>query len=84
MIARLKQPPRPPNAGMLESLREETKGKLQMLLSLRKNGLTSLSKEVKVVKVFIQVLGPPEGDMRSTIRISGERMSALTLAFSDP
>ena len=35
---------------MLQSLREETEGKLQMLLSLRKNGLTSLFKEVRVFK----------------------------------
>ena len=35
---------------MLLSLREETKGKLQMLLLLRKNGLTSLFKEVTVFK----------------------------------
>ena len=31
---------------MLQSLREEREGKLEMLLSLRKNGLTSLFKEV--------------------------------------
>ena len=37
---------------MLLSLREETEGKLQMLLSLRKTGLTSLFKEVRVFKVF--------------------------------
>ena len=36
---------------MLQSLREETEGKLQMLLSIRQNGLTSLFKEVRVVKV---------------------------------
>ena len=43
---------------MLESLREETEGKLQMLLSLRKNGLTSLFKEVRVFKVlnFVETL----------------------------
>ena len=35
---------------MLQSIREETEGKLQMLLSLRKNGLTSLFKEVRVFK----------------------------------
>ena len=35
---------------MLSSLREETEGKLQMLLSLRKKGLTSLFKEVRVFK----------------------------------
>ena len=35
---------------MLYSLREEKEGKLQMLLSLRKNGLTSLFKEVRVFK----------------------------------
>ena len=38
---------------MLQSLREETEGKLQMLLSLRKNGLTSLFKEVRVFKVVV-------------------------------
>ena len=37
---------------MLQSLREETEGILQMLLSLRKNGLTSLFKEVRVFKVY--------------------------------
>ena len=37
---------------MLEWLREETEGKLQMLLSLRnQNGLTSLFKQVRVFKV---------------------------------
>ena len=36
---------------MLQSLREEREGKLQMLLSPRKNGLTSLLKEVRVFKV---------------------------------
>ena len=36
---------------MLYSLREEKEGKLQMLLSLRKNGLNSLFKEVRVFKV---------------------------------
>ena len=35
---------------MLQSLREEKEGKLQMRLSLRKNGLTSLFKEVRVLK----------------------------------
>ena len=35
---------------MLFSLKEETEGKLQMLLSPRKNGLTSLFKEVRVFK----------------------------------
>ena len=38
---------------MLESLREETEGKLQMLLSLRKNGLTSLFKEVRAFEDFL-------------------------------
>ena len=42
---------------MLESLREETEGKLQMLLSLRKNGLTSLFKEVRVFKECGEVFG---------------------------
>ena len=37
---------------MLQSLREETEGKPQMLLSPRKNGLTSLFKEVRVFKVY--------------------------------
>ena len=35
---------------MLQSLREEAEDKLQMLLSPRKNGLTSLFKEVRVFK----------------------------------
>ena len=35
---------------MLQSLREETEGKLQMLLSPRENGLDSLFKEVTVFK----------------------------------
>ena len=38
---------------MLQSLREEAEGKLQMLLSPRKKGLTSLFKEVRP---FFQVL----------------------------
>ena len=38
---------------MLQSLREETEGKLQRL-SLRKNGPTSLFKEVRVFKVLPQ------------------------------
>ena len=41
---------------MLQSLREETEGKLQMLLSPRKNGLTSLFKEVRVFKVIFGVV----------------------------
>ena len=48
MIARLKQPSRPRNAVIAKG---ETEGKLQMLLSPRKNGLTSLfNKEVRVFK----------------------------------
>ena len=43
---------------MLQSLREETEGKLQMLLSLGKKGLTSLFKEVRVFKVVVVF---PEG-----------------------
>ena len=43
---------------MLQSLREETEGKLQMLSSLRKNGLTSLFKEVRVFKAVRQGLFP--------------------------
>ena len=37
---------------MLYSLREEAEGKLQTILSPRKNGLTSLFKEVRVFKVL--------------------------------
>ena len=37
---------------MLQSLRAETEEYLQMLSSLRKNGLTSLFKEVRVFKVL--------------------------------
>ena len=40
---------------MLHSLREETESKLQMLLSLRKNGLDSLFKEVRVLKEHKQI-----------------------------
>ena len=36
---------------MLQSLREETEGKLQMLLTPRKNSITSLFKEVRVFEV---------------------------------
>ena len=36
---------------MLQSLREETEGKVQMRLPRRENGLTSLCKEVRVFKV---------------------------------
>ena len=45
---------------MLQSLREEREGKLQMLLSLRKNGLDSLFKEVRVFKaseIQVRALG---------------------------
>ena len=42
---------------MLSSLREETEGKLQMLVSLRKSGLTSLFKEVRVFKVYWEAAG---------------------------
>ena len=38
---------------MLQSLREDTEGELQMLLSPRKNGLTSLFKEVRVFARFV-------------------------------
>ena len=46
------------NLQMLQSLREETEGKLQMQLSPRKNGLDSLFKEVRVFKGW--GLGLPE------------------------
>ena len=36
---------------MLQSLREESEGKLRMLVSPEKNGLTSLFEEVRVFKV---------------------------------
>ena len=39
-----------------KSLREETEGKLQMLLSLRENGLTSLFKEVRAFKELLTLL----------------------------
>ena len=48
MIARLKKPSGPRNAVIPKGRME---GKLQMLLSLRENGLTSLFKEVRVFKV---------------------------------
>ena len=43
---------------MLQSLREETEGKLQMLLSLRKHSLDSLFKEVRVFKVVVIAQAP--------------------------
>ena len=49
MIARLKKTSGPRNAVIAKGRKE---GKLQMLLSLRKNGLTSLFKEVRVFKVL--------------------------------
>ena len=48
MIARLKTLPGAPNAVIAKG---RNRGKLQMLLSLRKNALTSLFKEVRVFKV---------------------------------
>ena len=48
MIARLKLHAGPPN-----SQREETEGKLQILISPRKNSVDSLFKEVKVFTVFL-------------------------------
>ena len=47
MIARLKEPPRPPNAVIAKG---RNRGKLQMLLSPRKNALDSLFKEVRAFK----------------------------------
>ena len=48
MMARLKHPSGPPNS---VNAKGRTEGKLQMLLSPRKNGLTALFKEVRVFKV---------------------------------
>ena len=48
MIARLKEPPRPPNAVIAKG---RNRGKLQMLLSPRKNALDSLFKEARAFKV---------------------------------
>ena len=53
MIAGLRQPS---DLQMLESLREETEGKLQMLVSPRKDVLDSLFKEVRVFKEIITFL----------------------------
>ena len=39
---------------MLQSLREDKEGKLQMLSSLRRNGLDSLSKKVRVLKTSME------------------------------
>ena len=47
MIARLKEPSGPRNAVIAKGRKE---GKLQMLLSLRENVLSSLFKEVRVFK----------------------------------
>ena len=47
---------------MPQSLGEETEGKLQVLLSPRKNGLDSLFKEVRVLKELISdCTGRPNG-----------------------
>ena len=43
----------PQDLQMLQPLREETEGKLETPLSPRKNGLTSLFKEVRAFKVRI-------------------------------
>ena len=44
---------------MLEPLREETEGILQMLLSPRRNSLDSLFKEVRAFKVLQNLGGGP-------------------------
>ena len=54
---------------MPKSLRNGTEGKLQMLLSLTENGLTSLVKEVRVFKVWDSEepeLRPTHGGCHST------------------
>ena len=51
---------------MLQSLREETEGKLQMLLSPRKNSLDSLFEEVRVVKVANRIDFPDTPDAEET------------------
>ena len=45
---------------MLLSLREETEGKRQMLLALRKNGLTSFFKDVRVFKGSVPTTPDPD------------------------
>ena len=56
-IARIKSPSRPSNAVIAKG---ETEGKLQMLLSTRKNGPDSLFAEVRVFKEGELVAPNPE------------------------
>ena len=74
---------------MLQSLREEKKGKLQVLLSLRKNGLTSLFKEVRVFKVGVLLrIDSPESIHAnrpdSPLRIAGPGGVAPQRAMQGP
>ena len=67
---------------MLESLREETEGKLQMLLSPRKNGLTcltSLFEEVRVFKERPNGTFPKPGFLKNPIqfKIKEESVSGM-------
>ena len=54
---------------MLQLLREEKEGKLQMLVSLRENGLTSLFKEVRVFKVCVNRIRLPLTSRSMSLRI---------------
>ena len=70
---------------MQHSLREETEGKLQMLLSPGKNGQTSLFKEVRVFKVGNSIfwdLGPGSKFPRQESEMTLPRGSGSDLPFS--
>ena len=69
---------------MLSSQREETEGKLQMRLSPRKNGLTSLFKEVRVFKVCLFLLLFLNVFVFFFPSPSGGRLGGVCLVFSFP
>ena len=66
---------------MLQSLREKTEGKLQMLLSLRKNGLTSLFKEVRVFKVQVSFNCVTVGQGSGAFHCRGSGVSPYSCEF---
>ena len=65
---------------MLESLKEETEANLHMLVSLRKNGLASLFKEVRVFKVILSKSVTPSLRLESQVQQGHlRRFSAIRL-----
>ena len=69
---------------MLQSLREETEGKLQMLLSLRKNGLTSLFKEVRVFKESPRMGAASGGEASAKSLTTSNQDRSMTSRFTRP